>query len=360
MQGRRLESIARGNKTYSYTYNAEGIRTSKTVNGVTREYILNGTQILGEIWSDGTTIVYIYDAEGAAIGMLYRDSSYAANKFDAFFYERNLQGDIIAVYDCEDTKLVSYTYDAWGNVSTTYLNGGDLVGAQYNPFTYRGYYRDSETGFYYLNTRYYDAVIGRFLNADSALYHSMLGYNMFAYCGNNPVNYVDYTGQFFGFIGAAISGGAALVLGFVAIVVAAPVIYEAAETFVDTVYEAGQDLVDWIEDKKEESKPSAPQTVNPPQNVTPPQNVLETGDTNSVESFANDVKQEKTYDPNPYARPGEKKQNRENRHKARKQAGWQPRNNRRDGKPAKVPPHTPSKKGHKKYFSTEKINIFEV
>ena len=197
MQGRRLESIARGNKTYSYTYNAEGIRTSKTVNGVKREYILNGTQILGEIWSDGTTIIYIYDAEGAAIGMLYRDSNYEANKFDAFFYERNLQGDVIAVYDCEDTKLVSYTYDAWGNVSITYSNGGDLTGAQYNPFTYRGYYRDAETGFYYLNSRYYDPAVGRFINPDSFVStgQELTGYNMYAYCGNNPVMRADESGQ---------------------------------------------------------------------------------------------------------------------------------------------------------------------
>ena len=131
--------------------------------------------------------------------MLYRDSSYEANKFDAFFYERNLQGDIIAVYDCEDTKLVSYTYDAWGNVSITYSNSGDLTGAQYNPFTYRGYYRDSETGFYYLNTRYYDAVIGRFINADEYVStgQGFTGYNMFAYCGNNPVMNFDPNGALF-------------------------------------------------------------------------------------------------------------------------------------------------------------------
>ena len=196
MQGRRLETVTKSGQTYTYTYNADGIRTSKTVDGVKREYILNGTQILGEIWSDGTTIVYIYDAEGYAVGMLYRDSSYEANKFDAFFYERNLQGDVIAVYDCEDTKLVSYTYDAWGNVSITYSNGGDLTGAQYNPFTYRGYYRDSETGFYYLNTRYYDAVIGRFINADEYVStgQGFTGYNMFAYCGNDPVMRIDICG----------------------------------------------------------------------------------------------------------------------------------------------------------------------
>ena len=97
----------------------------------------------------------------------------------------------------QGTKLVSYTYDAWGNVSITYSNGGDLTGAQYNPFTYRGYYRDAETGFYYLNSRYYDPKVGRFINPDSFVStgQGLTGYNMFAYCNNNPVIYVDYTGK---------------------------------------------------------------------------------------------------------------------------------------------------------------------
>ena len=220
-------------ETYRYTYSADGIRTSKTVNGVKREYILNGTQILGEVWSDGTTIVYIYDAEGYAVGMLYRDSSYEANKFDAFFYERNLQGDIIAVYDCEDTKLVSYTYDAWGNVSTTYLNGGDLTGAQYNPFTYRGYYRDSETGFYYLNTRYYDAVIGRFINADGIVAGNagaLQGYNLYAYCFNNPVNLTDSEGNWPKWMKKAVAVVAVALVVTVAVVAATTIVSTGAVT----------------------------------------------------------------------------------------------------------------------------------
>ena len=92
-------------------------------------------------------------------------------------------------------KLVSYTYDAWGNFTTTYHNSGSLTKAKNNPFTYRGYYFDADLDFYYLGTRYYDAKIGRFVNADSALYHSVYGYNMFIYCNNDPVNYVDYTGE---------------------------------------------------------------------------------------------------------------------------------------------------------------------
>ena len=67
--------------------------------------------------------------------------------------------------------------------------------ASRNPFLYRGYYYDYDLGFYVTGTRYYDPKVGRFINADSALYHDLLGYNMYAYCENNPVNYVDYTGE---------------------------------------------------------------------------------------------------------------------------------------------------------------------
>ena len=85
-----------------------------------------------------------------------------------------MQGDIVAVYSETGTKLIAYTYDAWGNFSTTYYNGGASTAATYNPFRYRGYYYDTETGFYYLNSRYYDPAIGRFINPDDV---SLLGAN---------------------------------------------------------------------------------------------------------------------------------------------------------------------------------------
>jgi RHS repeat-associated protein len=112
-------------------------------------------------------------------------------------FEKNLQGDIVAVYNSFGLKLVTYTYDAWGNATTTYHNGGASTLAANNPIRYRGYYYDTTLQMYYLQSRYYDAKICRFINADSALYHSMLGYNMFAYCGNNPVNRFDSTGKYY-------------------------------------------------------------------------------------------------------------------------------------------------------------------
>ena len=103
---------------------------------------------------------------------------------------------IVAVYNASGTKLVAYTYDAWGNHTVTYYNAGTATAAIKNPFRYRGYYYDSDIGLYYLNSRYYDANTGRFINADGYIStgQGILGYNMYAYCGNNPVNYVDYSG----------------------------------------------------------------------------------------------------------------------------------------------------------------------
>ncbi|MBO4309182.1 MAG: RHS repeat-associated core domain-containing protein [Clostridia bacterium] len=96
------------------------------------------------------------------------------------------------------TKLISYKYDAWGNVSTTISHLGNWWEASLNPFRYRGYYYDTETGFYYLNSRYYNPEWGRFINADGYVSTGtgLLGYNMYAYCNNNPVMYVDPDGEF--------------------------------------------------------------------------------------------------------------------------------------------------------------------
>ena len=195
-QGRQLVGATKGNKTMSFEYNADGIRTSKTVNGVETKYYLNGSQIVAEV-NPNYSIMYIYDAEGSPIGMQYRASSYAENVFDYYFFEKNLQGDIVAVYGSNGTKYVEYSYDAWGNFTTTYYNGGASTGAAKNPFTYRGYYYDADLNLYYLNSRYYDQNTRRFVNADSYVStgQGILGNNMYAYCGNNPVNGSDPTGQ---------------------------------------------------------------------------------------------------------------------------------------------------------------------
>ena len=201
-QGRRLESYtdSESEETFTYTYNSDGIRTSKTIDGVEHIYHLSGTQILSEEWTENGVqhlLIYIYDASGAPIGMAYRDSTYVSGDFDLYLFAKNIQGDILYIYNTSGTRLVTYTYDAWGKCYVTYQNGGASTAARYNPFRYRGYYYDTETGFYYLNSRYYDPAVGRFLNADGYVNANgdILGFNMFAYCGNNPVTYKDETGE---------------------------------------------------------------------------------------------------------------------------------------------------------------------
>ncbi len=116
-----------------------------------------------------------------------------------YWYEKNLFGDIIAVYDQNGYKLVEYIYDAWGNIVLSSYASGLSEENFYNPFRYRGYYYDTETELYYLNSRYYDSKIGRFINADVYVStgQGIIGNNMFAYCNNNPIMCVDYTGEFF-------------------------------------------------------------------------------------------------------------------------------------------------------------------
>ena len=142
------------------------------------------------------TIVYLYNANSSPVGFKYRTPSYAEDVWDEYFYEKNLQGDIVAVYNATGTKLISYTYDAWGRFARTQVLSMPTT-AIVNPYLYRGYYYDSDLGFYYLQSRYYDPNTCRFINADSYVStgQGILGYNMFAYCNNNPVMYVDPAGN---------------------------------------------------------------------------------------------------------------------------------------------------------------------
>ena len=196
--GRQLSVATKGNKTLTFKYNDEGIRTSKTVNGVEHIYTLNGSQIVSETWGNNT-LIYLYDESGSPIGMQYRQSGMTEGLFYTFFFEKNLFGDIVAIYNEYGVKVISYTYDAWGNVKQNLVNMlAQNLYAQYNPFRYRGYYYDTETGFYYLESRYYDPATGRFINADVHINANgdLIGYNMYAYCSNNPVMYTDSTGEF--------------------------------------------------------------------------------------------------------------------------------------------------------------------
>ena len=142
----------------------------------------------------------MYDENGSPFAMSVKDAGSGTVK--TYYYEKNLQGDIVGIMNEAGYKVVSYTYDAWGNPYTpTYVyhsgvSAADRDNVELNPFRYRGYYYDSETGYYYLQTRYYNPEWGRFLNADGYINANgdILGYNMFAYCGNNPVMGIDPSG----------------------------------------------------------------------------------------------------------------------------------------------------------------------
>ena len=205
-QGRRLMSYGAN----TYTYNADGIRTSKTVNGVEHIYHLSGTQILSEEWTEGNVqhiLIFVYDASGQPIGMSHYENG---EQRGTYVFVKNIQGDVIGIYDEEGTCLVTYTYDAWGNVTVSYSNGGASTAAKYNPLRYRGYYYDTETGLYYVSSRYYDPEIGRFINADTtdiltATPMGLTDKNLFAYCDNNPVMRADHGGDFWHIVvGAAV------------------------------------------------------------------------------------------------------------------------------------------------------------
>ena len=194
--GRQLTGATKGGVSYSFTYNDEGMRTSKTKNGVTTTYYLEGSRIVAEETNDNLT-VYIYDASGMPVGMQYCQNSSTSTAWEVYWFERNLQGDIVAVYSSEGVKLVEYKYDAWGNTTVTYYNSGSSTTATKNPFRYRGYYYDVDLGLYYLQTRYYDSNTGRFISPDKYISTGkrLTGYNMYSYCGNNPIMRVDPTGE---------------------------------------------------------------------------------------------------------------------------------------------------------------------
>ena len=131
------------------------------------------------------------------MGMRYLPSGSAT--WQMYIYDKNLQGDIVGVYNTSGTKLVSYTYDAWGNCAVSYVNGGGFTAAANNPFRYRGYYYDAEIGLYYLQSRYYDANVGRFINGDSEkaliVADNILVNNLYAYCLNSPPTCCDINGN---------------------------------------------------------------------------------------------------------------------------------------------------------------------
>ncbi len=180
--GRRLESATRSDGiTISYTYNADGLRTGKTINNVPFKYYWKGNKLTAQTWG-GNTMYFRYDGD-TPIGFELNGTEY--------YYVTNLQGDIIAILDSNGNCIVEYSYDAWGNC--TIIRDTNTI-AYINPLRYRGYYYDSDTDLYYLQSRYYDANTGRFINADEPQLIQYGVYNLFSYCNNDCVNSIDKSG----------------------------------------------------------------------------------------------------------------------------------------------------------------------
>ena len=181
--------------SYSLSGESERILDSTVVQEYA--YVYNGSSLMQMVVQttvdDGTpttdTLYFSYDASGIPMSLIYNGADY--------YYTVNLQGDVTAILNTSGTAVVEYTYDAWGNILTVTGSMADTLGAV-NPLTYRGYVYDTETGLYYLQSRYYNPETGRFINADAlpSTGQGIIGTNMFVYCGNNPVSRTD-TGGFF-------------------------------------------------------------------------------------------------------------------------------------------------------------------
>lgn len=192
--GRNLAQLTDGNNTYSYAYDESGIRTSKTVNDVTTYYNTKDGVILSQ--TDGTNTLYFqYDTNGIPLGFIYNGTQY--------LYMTNQMGDVIAITNATGDIEIVYRYDEWGNVASTETIDEDdetqIAVANANPLRYRGYYWDAETGYYYLQSRYYDPSICRFINADLYKYaqeekNILSGICLFVYCMNNSINNSDAFG----------------------------------------------------------------------------------------------------------------------------------------------------------------------
>ena len=208
--GRQLATLTNSDTSISYGYDSGSVRTTKTVNGVKYTYAYLNGQLMYETRGDAK-FYYSYDANGILYNVRYTLTDGGTEY--SYYYTHNSRGDIVGIYNGVGELKAHYEYDAWGNViSITDNNGNAITNPNHvgnlNPFRYRGYYQDTETGLYYLMSRYYDAVTHRFINADGYFQAgtSILDGNTFTYCANNPIYSSDPTGAFWGIVAGFCSG----------------------------------------------------------------------------------------------------------------------------------------------------------
>lgn len=197
-ENEKLISLKENNQIkLRFTYDSNGKRTKKEIyNEETNtydsvEYIYVGELLIGEK-QDNQMIEYIYDEQNL-VGFQITTGSVT----ETYYYVKNLQKDITKIIDETGKEVVSYIYDAYGNIVSTKGSKKDTIG-KINPYRYRGYYYDIETGLFYCNSRYYNPEWGRWISPDSIEYldpESINGLNLYCYCMNNPIMYVDPNGH---------------------------------------------------------------------------------------------------------------------------------------------------------------------
>ena len=179
--GRMLASMVKNGTNAQFTYDHNGMRIRKIVNGVTTNYTLNGKNVV-HMTQGSHDLHFFYDAQGKPGMVTYNDVDY--------FYVYNLQGDVVALIDANGTQVVEYGYDAWGYPISKTGSLAATIGTL-NPFRYRGYVYDEETGLYYLQNRYYSPNWKRFINVDQSLNEK----NLFVYCLGSPIIRRDIDGN---------------------------------------------------------------------------------------------------------------------------------------------------------------------
>ena len=203
-RGKQLVSASNGTDTIAYAYDENGLRTQKNVSGTTTNYYYNGS-ILMSLVTGNDTLLFSYDASGKVVAVNYNGTYY--------YYLRNGQGDVVKLIDNSGATVVEYSYDTWGKQLSCTGSLASTLGAL-NPFRYRGYVYDEETQWYYLQSRYYNPEVCRFLSADSQIDRNagIIGYNLYAYCANNPIIFQDDSGcgileKIIGFFEMMVFGG---------------------------------------------------------------------------------------------------------------------------------------------------------
>ena len=185
--GRQLQKMQKSGVTAEFVYNADGLRVQKTVNGVVTKYTLHGKNVV-HMTSGTDELHFFYDAQNRQAVVVYNGVPYA--------YVKSLQGDIVAILDESGNTVVSYGYDAWGAPLWCTGELAETLG-KVQPFRYRGYVFDEETGLYYLRSRYYNPQQLRWINSDNiiAVNSGFTAANNYVYCGNSPINRYDANGR---------------------------------------------------------------------------------------------------------------------------------------------------------------------